>query len=114
MTGAVRKFLAENPEKVRRARVAQARTRSCQAVCKQRYIEFGCEGQGAKSKATACRTWLAVRGGHAGPSCALSALLLPDESPAARDARRAFLRPGFTSGLVSSLYIRQRRQSGNC
>ena len=30
--------------------MAEARPRSRQAVCKQRYLEFGCEGQGGKIK----------------------------------------------------------------
>ena len=36
------------PGEVRRARMAQARPRGGQAICKQRYVEFGCEGQGSR------------------------------------------------------------------
>ena len=50
MTGAVRKFLVENPEKFDAARMAQAGARSRQADLQARYIEFGCEGQAAKIK----------------------------------------------------------------
>jgi fructose-bisphosphate aldolase class II len=47
MTAAVRKFLAENPEKFdARAWLKPARE-AAMAICKQRYIEFGCEGQAA-------------------------------------------------------------------
>jgi fructose-bisphosphate aldolase, class II len=51
MTGAVRKFLFENPDKFdAREWLKPART-AAQAICKQRYLEFGCEGQAGKIKA---------------------------------------------------------------
>jgi len=50
MTGAVRKFLAENPEKFDMREWMKPAREAAKAVCKQRYLEFGCEGQGAKIK----------------------------------------------------------------
>lgn len=50
MTGAVRKFLAENPEKFDMREWMKPAREAAKAICKQRYLEFGCEGQGAKIK----------------------------------------------------------------
>ena len=50
MTGAVRKFLTENPEKFDAREWLKPAREAAKAVCKARYIEFGCEGQGAKIK----------------------------------------------------------------
>jgi len=50
MTGAVRKFLAENPEKFDAREWLKPAREAAKAVCKARYLEFGCEGQGAKIK----------------------------------------------------------------
>ena len=50
MTAAVRKFLAENPEKFDAREWLKPAREAAMAICKQRYIEFGCEGQGAKIK----------------------------------------------------------------
>ncbi len=50
MTGAVRKFLFENPEKFDAREWLKPAREAAKAICKQRYIEFGCEGQGAKIK----------------------------------------------------------------
>jgi len=51
MTGAVRKFLAENPEKFDAREWLKPAREAAKAVCKQRYLEFGCEGQAGKIKA---------------------------------------------------------------
>jgi fructose-bisphosphate aldolase, class II len=51
MTGAVRKFLAENPEKFDAREWLKPAREAAKAICKQRYLEFGCEGQAAKIKA---------------------------------------------------------------
>ena len=51
MTGAVRKFLAENPEKFDAREWLKPAREAAKQICKQRYIQFGCEGQGAKVKA---------------------------------------------------------------
>jgi fructose-bisphosphate aldolase class II len=50
MTGAVRKFLAENPEKFDAREWLKPAREAAKQICKARYIEFGCEGQGAKIK----------------------------------------------------------------
>ncbi|EGK70979.1 MAG: fructose-bisphosphate aldolase class II [Methyloversatilis sp.] len=51
MTGAVRKFLTENPEKFDMREWMKPAREAAKAVCKQRYLEFGCEGQAPKIKA---------------------------------------------------------------
>ena len=51
MTGAVRKFLAENPDKFDAREWLKPAREAAKAICKQRYLEFGCEGQAAKIKA---------------------------------------------------------------
>jgi len=50
MTGAVRKFLAENPDKFDAREWLKPAREAAKQICKQRYIEFGCEGQAAKIK----------------------------------------------------------------
>ena len=50
MTGAVRKFQAENPDKFDMREWMKPAREAAKAVCKQRYQEFGCEGQGARIK----------------------------------------------------------------
>ena len=50
VTGAVRKFLAENPEKFDAREWLKPAREAAKQVCKARYLEFGCEGQGAKIK----------------------------------------------------------------
>jgi fructose-bisphosphate aldolase class II len=48
MTGAVRKFLAENPDKFDAREWLKPAREAAKAVCRQRYMEFGCEGQAGK------------------------------------------------------------------
>ncbi len=48
MTGAVRKFLAENPEKFDAREWLKPAREAAYKICKQRYLEFGCEGQAPK------------------------------------------------------------------
>jgi len=48
MTAAVRKFLAENPDKFDAREWLKPARAAAQAICKQRYLEFGCEGQASK------------------------------------------------------------------
>ena len=48
MTGAVRKFMAENPDKFDAREWLKPAREAAYQVCKQRYLEFGCEGQAAK------------------------------------------------------------------
>jgi fructose-bisphosphate aldolase class II len=50
MTGAVRKFLAEHPDKFDMREWMKPAREAAKAICKQRYMEFGCEGQGTKIK----------------------------------------------------------------
>jgi fructose-bisphosphate aldolase, class II len=50
MTAAVRKFLAENPDKFDAREWLKPARAAAQSICKQRYVEFGCTGQGSKIK----------------------------------------------------------------
>jgi fructose-bisphosphate aldolase class II len=50
MTGAVRKFHAENPDKFDAREWLKPAREAAMLVCKQRYLEFGCEGQAGKIK----------------------------------------------------------------
>src|SRR6187431_799038 len=50
MTAAVRKFLHENPEKFDAREWLKPAREAAKQICKQRYIEFGCEGQAGKIK----------------------------------------------------------------
>ena len=51
MTGAVRKFLAENPDKFDAREWLKPAREAAKKICQQRYVEFGCGGQGSKIKA---------------------------------------------------------------
>jgi fructose-bisphosphate aldolase, class II len=50
MTGAVRKYLAENPEKFDPRDYLKPAREAAKLICRQRYVEFGCEGQAGKIK----------------------------------------------------------------
>ena len=50
MTGAVRKFQVENPDKFDMREWMKPAREAAKAICKQRYLEFGCEGQAPKLK----------------------------------------------------------------
>ena len=50
MTGAVRKFFAEYPDKFDAREWLKPAREAAYKVCKQRYLEFGCQGQAAKIK----------------------------------------------------------------
>jgi fructose-bisphosphate aldolase class II len=50
MTAAVRKFLFENPDKFDAREWLKPAREAAKQVCKQRYMEFGCEGQAGKIK----------------------------------------------------------------
>jgi len=50
MTGAVRKFQVENPDKFDMREWMKPAREAAKAICKQRYMEFGCEGQGRQIK----------------------------------------------------------------
>jgi fructose-bisphosphate aldolase class II len=51
MTAAVRKFMFENPEKFDARDWLKPAREAAKQICRQRYIEFGCEGQAPKIKA---------------------------------------------------------------
>jgi len=51
MTGAIRKFLALNPEKFDPRDYLKPAREAAKSICKQRYLQFGCEGQAAKIQA---------------------------------------------------------------
>ncbi|HSI59788.1 MAG TPA: class II fructose-bisphosphate aldolase [Ideonella sp.] len=51
MTGAIRKFFVENPSKFDPREYLKPAREAAKAICRQRYIEFGCEGQAGKIKA---------------------------------------------------------------
>jgi fructose-bisphosphate aldolase class II len=51
MTAAVRKYMAENPDKFDPRDYLKPAREAARQVCRQRYMEFGCEGQGGKIKA---------------------------------------------------------------
>ena len=50
MTAAVRKFLHENPDKFDAREWLKPARAAAQAICQQRYVEFGCSGQASKIK----------------------------------------------------------------
>jgi fructose-bisphosphate aldolase class II len=50
MTGAVRKFQAENPDKFDMREWMKPAREAAKQICKARYLEFGCEGQAGKIK----------------------------------------------------------------
>src|SRR3954470_4921926 len=50
MTGAVRKFLAENPDRFDAREWLKPAREATYRICKQRYVEFGCDGQAPKIK----------------------------------------------------------------
>jgi len=52
MTAAVRQFLFENPDKFDAREWLKPAREAAKQICKQRYLEFGCEGQGGKIKNT--------------------------------------------------------------
>ncbi len=50
MTAAVRQFMAQNPDKFDMRDWLKPAREAAKQLCKQRYIQFGCEGQGSKIK----------------------------------------------------------------
>ena len=53
MTGAIRKYFAQFPDKFDPRDYLKPAREAAKAICKQRYMEFGCEGQAGKIKAEA-------------------------------------------------------------
>jgi fructose-bisphosphate aldolase class II len=50
MTAAIRKYMAQNPEKFDPRDYLKPAREAAKAICKERYLQFGCEGQAAKIK----------------------------------------------------------------
>ncbi len=50
MTGAVRKYMVQNPDKFDMRDWLKPAREAANQICKQRYLEFGCEGQAGKIK----------------------------------------------------------------
>jgi fructose-bisphosphate aldolase, class II len=50
MTGAIRQYMAQNPDKFDPRDYLKPAREAARLICKQRYLEFGCEGQAAKIK----------------------------------------------------------------
>ncbi|MDR3455010.1 MAG: fructose-bisphosphate aldolase class II [Rhodoferax sp.] len=50
MTAAIRKYLFENPDKFDPRDYLKPAREAARQICKQRYLQFGCEGQAAKIK----------------------------------------------------------------
>ncbi len=50
MTAAIRRFFAENPEKFDPREYLKPAREAAKQICRQRYVEFGCEGQAGKIK----------------------------------------------------------------
>src|SRR6195952_459159 len=50
MTAAIRKFFGENPEKFDPREYLKPAMLAAKEICKQRYMEFGCEGQASRIK----------------------------------------------------------------
>ncbi|MBK7059807.1 MAG: fructose-bisphosphate aldolase class II [Rubrivivax sp.] len=50
MTAAIRKYMAENPSKFDPRDYLKPARDAAKSICRQRYLEFGCEGQAAKIK----------------------------------------------------------------
>jgi fructose-bisphosphate aldolase class II len=53
MTAAIRRFFAEHPSKFDPREYLKPAREAAKAICKQRYQQFGCEGQASKIKALA-------------------------------------------------------------
>ena len=62
MTGAVRKFLAENPDKFDAREWLKPAREAAKVIAKERYLQFGCEGQAGKIKG---RTLADIAGAYA-------------------------------------------------
>ena len=48
MTGAIRKYMAENPDKFDPRDYLKPAREAARKICRERYLQFGCEGQAAK------------------------------------------------------------------
>ncbi len=50
MTAAIRLYLTQNPDKFDPRDYLKPAREAAKMICKQRYLQFGCEGQGSKIK----------------------------------------------------------------
>ena len=50
MTAAIRRYLVENPSGFDPRAYLKAARKAAENLCRERYLAFGCEGQGAKIK----------------------------------------------------------------
>ena len=50
MTGAIRKYMVQNPDKFDPRDYLKPAREAAKSICRQRYVEFGCEGQAGKIK----------------------------------------------------------------
>ena len=50
MTAAIRRYMAQNPEKFDPRDYLKPAREAAKGICRQRYLEFGCEGQAARIK----------------------------------------------------------------
>ena len=67
MTAAVRKYLAENPEKFDPRDWLKPAREAAKKICRERYLQFGCEGQAREDRgAVAGAGRQALRAGRAG------------------------------------------------
>jgi fructose-bisphosphate aldolase class II len=53
MTGAIRKFFAEHPDKFDPREYLKPAREAAKRICLQRYTEFGCAGQGSRIRPVA-------------------------------------------------------------
>jgi fructose-bisphosphate aldolase, class II len=58
MTGAIRRFFAENPDKFDPREYLKPAREAAKKICVQRYTEFGCAGQASKIKPTALQVMI--------------------------------------------------------
>jgi fructose-bisphosphate aldolase class II len=56
MTAAIRRFLVENPSKFDPRDYLKPAREAAKQICKQRYLQFGCEGQAAKIRPLSLET----------------------------------------------------------
>jgi fructose-bisphosphate aldolase class II len=57
MTGAIRRFMFENPGKFDPRDYLKPAREAAKLVCKARYLSFGCEGQAARSNLWRSKKW---------------------------------------------------------
>ncbi|MCB1996029.1 MAG: class II fructose-bisphosphate aldolase, partial [Rhodoferax sp.] len=66
MTGAIRKYMAENPEKFDPRDYLKPAREAAKRICRQRYLEFGCEGRVASIQPIALSSMAKMYGRSSG------------------------------------------------